>query len=188
MKEEPAFVQLEDEDSAAFVAGSLKRFQKKGKGKFQWNKHKFQTNTSGTNPKDRNGRVTTCANCGSRFHWAKECPNSEDKQTKKDKDSDDEVFLTCASSCARLESECYGKGNIDTACTSTVAGINWYKSFVAKLPDFFQKQNKTVAGTSFFEFGGGEKIKVLFSCRLPIMLGDLNCFLNVPVTRNPLLC
>ena len=169
-----------------FVAGSSKRFQKKGNGKFQSNKQRV-SDKQGWNQSERSEwKSHNLCYLWFQISLAIECPKI--KQTQKNKDSDDEkVFLTFASSCARLESECYGKGNIDTACTSSeVAGINWYKSFVGKLPDFFQKQLKTVAGTSFIEFGGGEKIKVLFSCRLPIMLSDLNCFLNVSVIRSPL--
>ena len=87
-KEEPVFV-AEGEDSA-FMAG---RHSSRGTT-FKRGYSRVQTRGRGRNPLDKHGNVSTCAVCGSRNHWARFCPDRDDrpphKSQKKDSNSEDD--------------------------------------------------------------------------------------------------
>ena len=82
MKEEPAFKATgisEDEDSA-FYGGKPKKFKTSfNKSTFGSKPEKRENNE--TNPRDSNGNFLTCRNCGSRFHFARHCPENQ-KETR----------------------------------------------------------------------------------------------------------
>ena len=98
------------------------------------------------NPINKQGQVSRCAICNSKIHWAKQCPhhlkNSESSFITEDNDNDkqyedvqiilmtgqaikNEIFLT----------EMVSSAVIDTSCSRTVAGKQWFHNYLKRLDD-----------------------------------------------------
>ena len=155
LKEEPAFAtrQMVDLEQPADTASCLRNgeigeeiqgseiegFQNRSY-RAVGNRREQSSSQKQLNPFHNSVKVSTWAVCGSRYHWARNCPENthvepsrEPPLKKRSKDPEDEseqVFLTLAISCSSLAKECAGKGILDTACTSSVAGEQWLKSYL----------------------------------------------------------
>ena len=192
IKIEPAFSAVEssegNSDSAFF---SSKYKSSRGRG-YRGQKRGYSSNR-GTNPLDRTGRVSTCRNCGSRFHWARECPNRDEssdhppavKKPEKE-DSEEDVYLTLASSCRNLLNQCTEKAIFDSACTKSVAGSLWFADFTRRLPPELQKQVVKRPTTTKIMFGDGRKTKCLFQAKIPVEFGHLSCYLDCQIVQGDL--
>ena len=94
---------------------------------------------------------------------------------------DDEELTLLVENC--LEDLCLAVGEarnialIDSACPTTVAGIEWIRSFVSCLPDNQRKQLNIEKSSRVYKFGGGEKRHskgvVLLPCKLDNSLNAL---------------
>ena len=94
---------------------------------------------------------------------------------------DDEELTLLVENC--LEDLCLAVGEarnialIDSACPTTVAGIEWIRSFVSCLPDNQRKQLNIEKSSCVYKFGGGEKRHskgvVLLPCKLDNSLNAL---------------
>ena len=145
-------------------------------------------NTAGSNPVDRStGKISVCTNCGSRFHWVRECPDKEKQvfasqaETEEDEKVDETVFLNFAMLTAALLNEAFGKAVLDSACTATVSGQVWMENYISQLPDYLQALVEREKVDTHVVFGGGERIKVEHKCFIPVKIGNVTCFLGVLV-------
>ena len=94
---------------------------------------------------------------------------------------DDEELTLLVENC--LEDLCLAVGEarnialIDSACPTTVAGIEWIRSFAYCLPDYQRKQLNIEKSSRVYKFGGGEKRHskgvVLLPCKLDNSLNVL---------------
>ena len=82
----------------------------------------------GKNPKDNQGHVTTCRICGSKNHWARDCPDSPSENTQ-------DAFLSFNSLAPSVLANTFGKAIVDTAYTTTVCGHNWINNYVSAVTD-----------------------------------------------------
>ncbi len=102
------------------------------------------------NPVDREGNVTRCRICDSKFHWHQDCTvkaKGPDKITLfQAKDIDNEetrVFVGETLNCAVL----------DSGCSQTVCGKNWLRCFQESLDDEAKINERPSHAT--FKFGNG---------------------------------
>ena len=183
VKEEPVFA---TEESALWSSGRG-RWSARGnfRGRTRPNRGYQQSNnrTRGTNPVGKDGRISTCAICGSRFHWAKDCPNKEEnvltsEETPQDSDN---VFLTFVMVTEQLSIESQGKAVFDSACTSSVAGKDWVNNYVKHLPPELRQQIRQENASSKIVFGAGEPVKASVLVYLPAKIGEVNCFFKILV-------
>ena len=99
------------------------------------------------------GQVSTSANCGSRFHWRKDCPDLQQQRSDEEK-----VFLTFATVSESMLEECRALGIIDTGCARSVAGKDWVNQFSAELGESLEYElPKNVSNL----FGGGKSFRSL---------------------------
>ena len=86
-----------------------------------------------------------------------------------------------ADNARSLVVEASNKGVLDSACTATVAGDDWLKSYIDLLPK--EQKNKVVCrpGNKWFKFGGGEMLKSLKQVDLPVFVGGRNIKLVVEI-------
>ena len=78
------------------------------------------------NPLDRQGKMTLCSCCGSWNHYVRDCPDRHSDSTQKlpskrqNECSDENLFLTFASTCHQLALERKELSILDIACTRTI--------------------------------------------------------------------
>ena len=86
---------------------------------------------------DKRGKITRNVICDSKMHWAKNCPHKANiksinvAETITDDDNyDEEVsIILMTSEYEILINEMEVNAIIDTACTKTVSGKNWFHNW-----------------------------------------------------------
>ena len=144
------------------------------------------------NPLGRDGKILTCRFCGSYRHFQKFCPhnwNNEEKMSNRgDQDvkiirsnqGEEEIVLLSGfvDSCYFVK-EAANSAVLDTACTSTVAGENWFDTYVASLNDDDRGDIKRTHSSKVFKFGGGERLQSLGSYTIPAVMAGKSVKINI---------
>ncbi|CAG2196696.1 unnamed protein product [Mytilus edulis] len=139
----------------------------------------------GTNPLNRFGKRTKCAVCQSVFHWAKDCPDKVNSVNFVESES--EIVENCnitlftkeqppVSEIFVLESAC--SAIIDTACTRTVCGENWFKQLLERTGDI-----TTVTSSRAFKFGDGKVVNSFMRATIPAQIGSTNCKIETEIVK-----
>ena len=192
VKQEPIFKALDaknsdDESSSgeAFYGRNQKYRPSFSRKRFQGHyvqrrgfNHSKKIKSEGKNTKDNQGHVTTCRICGSRNHWARDCPDRPSENTQ-------DAFLSFASLEPSVLANTFGQAIVDTACT-TVCGHNWINNYVSALTDEQRQLVQKYKTGAKIMFGGGTMSKSLQRVNIPVCFGDLNCYLNVEVIQGNL--
>lgn len=140
------------------------------------------------NPLGTDGQVTRCIICDSRFHWARSCPDAyENKQG--DNDTGDHKETAClslflgytgtggkdkGSKIQRLVEEAKGCAVLDSGCSTTVCGADWYGSFIQNLSDVERDSIFVEESTSSFTFGDGVTVSSVMRVTLPCMINGMS--------------
>ena len=193
VKTEPVF---ETETEESFYARGNPRWRASSqRGRRRLNS--FRRATAGksgsrkTNPLDKYGNPSRCMICGSKFHWANNCPDSyennksfasnekiEKNNSDDGEDSENEVHLALFGFYAQkknpengklsnLVEECHSCALLDSGCSKTVAGRKWYENYYSDLSDYDKKCVQEMCSDSLFTFGGGVTKKSLKRVILP---------------------
>ena len=72
---------------------------------------------------------------------------------------------------------------IDSACPTTVAGVEWIKSFISKLNEEEKKLVKVRKSARVYKFGGGEKRKSLCEIEFPCHIAKTNVHMRTEVVE-----
>ncbi|CAG2196723.1 unnamed protein product [Mytilus edulis] len=139
----------------------------------------------GTNPLNRFGKRTKCAVCQSVFHWAKDCPDKVNSVNFVESES--EIVENCnitlftkeqppVSEIFVLESAC--SAIIDTACTRTVCGENWFKQLLERTGDI-----TTVTSSRAFKFGDGKVVNSFMRATIPAQIESTNCKIETEIVK-----
>ena len=125
--------------------------------------------------------MTTCAVGGSRFHWAKDCPDKDPETALiTDQEADEKTsFLTFVMISGTLFDESKGKAVLDSGCTATVAGEQWLNDYLQTLPQERTIEIKREEVNTFVVFGGGEKVRVKYSITIPVQICRTSCQITV---------
>ena len=113
------------------------------------------------NQLDKFGKISRCIVCDSKMHWASQCQHGTQKHsaniTEEEQDVYVEVELILMNSILQEEmdkqeilvAEAAKSAVIDTACTKTFAGENWFNDFVSSLPADKRDIKLSKSNTSF---------------------------------------
>ena len=154
-----------------------------------WNSRR-QTNFSAS---DKSRRFK-CNYCQSIFHPTHECPEkiyfNQDGEVEENHDiilyqsnlltpQSFNVFVAQASNAAIL----------DCGASATVAGKDWFQSYVDGLSEIDQMKIEYMDSFKSFKFGSGDKFQSLFKAKIPAQIGSNNIFIQTDVvdTQIPLL-
>lgn len=148
----------------------------------------------GTNPIDRFGKRSRCAICGSTFHWAKDCEHRDTckqenvKLTTGTIEKNEEIFechmevrVDEENPDIVLVTESFGSAIVDTACTRTVCGQNWFNDFVESLQAHERKQVIEKPSNKTFKFGDGAQVTSVKNVVFPANLGSKKCMISSEV-------
>ena len=147
-----------------------------------------------TNPVDREGKVSRCIICDSKYHWARQCPDSyenngnnnnnsnyaNDENGKQNQDDVENemihlsLFVGYANENNRskkldsLMEESYGCALLDSGCSTTVCGSNWLENYCQQLSEHDRQNVIEKPSNSNFTFGDGNcmrsKMQIILPC------------------------
>ena len=145
----------------------------------RFNKNKYDKNIK-TNPLTKEGKISRCAICDSKLHWAKHCQhrriqNANIIETSEEEESENEyeiedvhfVLMTTQNPTKDFVEEMKVKAVIDTACTKTVVGETWLENYMKNLDDTSLNQVEISESNKIFKFGDGRKVIATSKAKLP---------------------
>ena len=145
-----------------------------------------------TNPIDRDGKISKCSICESKFHWARQCPDAYEKRTIHAKnvgeqDSSDKVegenevhlslfvgYTNNEEQCKKLNTlveESHGCALLDTGCSTTVTGNMWLKNYLGQLSEYDRSCIIEYPSNATFTFGDGATKRSIKKMIMP-------CYIN----------
>ena len=142
------------------------------------------------NPVDKQGKLTRCIICDSKMHWMKFCPHKSSAKpvnvvetvSDNDDNDDEEVnIILMTNEYEVLINEMEINAIIDTACTKTVAGENWFHNYLKNLDDTALDMVKTSPSQKTFKFGDGRKVCSKYQAVIPAKIGNINCFIQTEI-------
>ena len=126
--------------------------------------------TRGKNPLDANGYPTKCYVCQSTFHYAKDCPDNDEK-SQNVQEVHIQLFTEKVEQCylEQVVSESLNCALIDTGCSSNVCGKNWLRCYRDTLSD---KSNiEEIPSDKLFKFGASKAYPSMKQVNLPANIG-----------------
>lgn len=146
------------------------------------------------NPFDKHGNVSLCRICNSKFHWANKCPDAyenrndincvSENNNNQENNNDDtaEVHLSLFigfTSGEKNKQDKLGKlvndsaccALLDSGCTKTVCGVEWFNNYVSNLSEFDKKCIKENPSLSSFTFGDSTSERSLKRVSMPCYIG-----------------
>ena len=164
-------------------------------------KEQYNPNPSIVNPKDNKGNYTICRRCRSIYHWVADCPHNttEDRSSSSyyTKNAEEEIYIALLQSCTPksndeiigLVAETLSKAVIDSGCSKTVAGENWFNDYLQSLSDDEIANIQYCDSKALFRFGDSKPVMSTKKALLPMMIGKKNIHLATEIvpTDVPLL-
>ena len=96
-----------------------------------------------------------------------------------DQEQDKPTFLTFVMVSGSLIEESRGMAVLDSGCTATVAGEEWILAFSKRMPEHLHKEIARRDANTYVLFGGGERVRVMYSISSPVYNCGSSCLLNV---------
>ena len=154
------------------------------------------------NPSGPKGKPWTCHYCGSEYHFIGNCDKrkkeakivedgfkgeAEDgfswiavlEEVKKNPEKPDIANVSLALICEETD----GKGVLDCACTSPVAGENWVKEFIKGLSEEDKKNIVEEKSAKTFNIGGGEVRSCIKCVTLPVEVAGVKGTITTDVVK-----
>ena len=153
------------------------------------------------NPRNSRGNITKCRKCKSVLHWIGNCPhaNSEERRERSDETAyhggeelQEELYIGLLQSTAPtskdeliyLVGETLNMAVIDSGCSKTVCGLNWYTTYIESLGEDDKIMVKSTNSQATFKFGDAVPIKSLQKVNIPIKLLNQQVMLETEVVEN----
>ena len=205
VKSEPVFYGNDDDETQVmYTRGGFRR------GRSSWrggrgsapltgsNRQQVMQRGRKQNPLGPDGKISRCLICESKFHWARDCPDSYEKNNRKEKYSEcDDVRIneesihlalfmgyTNATRNTKLNSlisESKGHAVIDTGCSTTVCGSKWFDNYVCELSDFDRSKVVENISSATFTFGDGVTVRSCKKVTMPCYLSGLRSTITTDV-------
>ena len=130
------------------------------------------------------------------MHWTKNCRyKSIEKEkvniieTNSDNESDNEEvnIILMMNEYEILINKMEVNAVIDTACTKTVSGENWFQNYLKCLDDTALNKVKVIPREKTFKFGDGRKIVSNFQATIPAKIGSTDCFIQTEIVNEKIL-
>ena len=178
IKPEPVFVTEE-----ANIMNRNKKFES-DRRRPTYNGSSYRGN-SRKNPSDARGNTYKCFECGSQYHLKYSCPRrvyevkSDYRYNEK---HDEQCYLTIEKKDTRkIMVDSLNCAVLDSACSSTVCGLNWLNCFLDTLSVVDLKRVVEEESSTSFKFGDGSVIKSLKRVIFPAVLAGEKCTIKTDV-------
>ena len=142
---------------------------------------------------DSNGNVSKCINCGSTFHWVRDCPDRNNSYSygnstnRPDRNSsynygsssnrsrynkkvhfDDKIQFYTEEVLQCLVGDTLSMAILDSGCTRTVCGENWLNCYLETLTENEKALVQYSSSTAVFKFGDGKHFKSKKHALIPV--------------------
>ena len=152
-----------------------------------------------TNPVDRDGNISRCVICESKFHWARQCPdayenvgsfNNNSNESPASRNEDENVQLSLFMEYANvaqshklrnLVGDSYGSALLDTGCSTTVCGVDWLENYSNTLSVYDKESIKEEPSSSSFTFGDGATVTSLKRVTIPCYISGMRSTIETDV-------
>lgn len=209
IKTEPVF--YGESDSGRRVTDRRQSsFQRGGRGKSTWTgRSSFQdfgerrergdnsSTSRRTNPIGKDGLVSRCVICDSRFHWARNCPDAYENKREKEfthrngNEVNEVVQLSLfmgysneanvRNKLQTLVDESRNFAVLDTGCSSTVCGIAWLNRYLDSLSEMDVSNVVEANSPTTFTFADGVTVSSLKKVKLPCCIGTKRATIETDV-------
>ena len=139
---------------------------------------------------NKNSFGKKCYICGSEYHLSPKCPkNTYVSESEEGKDIKEDELYVCyektfsVQSGSKLMKEAVDYGILDTACTSTVCGIEWLDMYIKGLTSEERTKIKEENSESTFRFGDGRVYESLKKVVLPIKIAGIEWGIKTDVVE-----
>ena len=150
------------------------------------------------NPLKSDGTVSVCAVCGSKMHWARQCPHSYEKNTSSVLYSDDfceeeveEVQVTLLAQddnmgekMNSLLGQTIGAVLLDSGCTKTVCGELWLNLFLETLTPSERNCIQSETSSAVYRFGDGKRMTAERCVTIPCILAGKKICIKTDVVQS----
>ena len=149
-------------DRGSYTRGMGQRnFRPGNTHRFSTSRGAFGRDSRPVNPIGPDGRSMLCKACGSYRHLIKDCPDSWENQRGALYTDYEDVYFTeneegCFLTNGIFTSEAFGCAVLDSACSSTVCGKEWFDHYMNSLEPDDKSKVRTINSGKVFKFGGGE--------------------------------
>ena len=143
------------------------------------------------------GKTTKCFTCGCKFHWACDCPYTEDNRHKKETSDDTDYLLVSnivlmsqqkwEASTLMFLGEILGSTILDSGASGTVCGLKWYKCFLETIPEKQRKNIKVQDGVRTYKFGDGNSLKSIHSVILLCIIAGMKISISTDIVDSDIL-
>ena len=156
------------------------------------------TNKFKMNTKDRFGHVRACSFCKCLYHWLADCPYAPGAKSKQykgyskplwlDHDNLNSHDVTLYTDCDNVQlslilGDTLGHAIVDTGCPCTVAGEEWFQSYITTLGRKDRLSIKTKNSKNCFCFGDGNYYRALCNVVIPIYVSQTRYYLRVDIVK-----
>ena len=152
------------------------------------------------NPKDYRGNPTVCRKCRSTYHWWEDCPHvSPDEKMNSSKRvfynknaPQEDLYIalfqksspTTSDEIVCLLGETINKAVIDSGCTKTCCGEEWYKAYLETLTEEEVNKIESKESEAVFRFGDSKPVTALKKVLLPIKINNVDLLLETEVVSS----
>ena len=164
-------------------------------GEYKSLKSSYNPDPTVPNPKDNKGNYTICRRCRSTYHWIADCPHIAPEErlnssgTYYARNADEEIYIALLQSniprtkdeITGLVAETFCKGVIDSGCTKTVAGENWFNEYTESLSDEEIAAIQYTDSEALFRFGDSNPVRSVKRALLPMVLGGKHLHLATEI-------
>ena len=141
----------------------------------------------GSNPIGRDGRISTCSICGSRYHWADSCPDKNQVLEINEVHLFDTDFEE-TSKLKNLVSDTLDSAVLDSAASKTAAGKIWVEDYISKLGQEERNNLNKRTSHSVYKFGDGETVSASYAITIPAQIGERKVKINLDVLNKDIPC
>ena len=134
------------------------------------------------NPSNKKGQTSRCAICDSKMHWAKHCLHrvknhsaniAEVSESEGENTENVQIILITEKSEVNnvFVAEMFCSAVIDTTCSKTVAGIDWFTNYTKNLDDYSSNHVLYKKPNTPFKFGDRKKVYSQNKATIPAKVG-----------------
>ena len=162
---------VNNNNSGAYTRGLGQR-NFRGGNRFSTSRGAFNKDSRPVNPVGSDGKSLLCKACGSYRHLLKDCPDSWENQKGAFYTDYEDVKYTegeegCFLTNNVFTTEALGCVVLDSACSSTVCGKEWFDHYLNSLEPEDKSKVRTMNSGKIFRFGGGEKLMSIGCYEIP---------------------
>ena len=169
----------------AYYGGQDRKYDVRGQSRYGQN----YSEPNRKNPVDSRGNITRCFKCGSVFHYANRCSKNV-YEVQIENENENDCYFTADKIDRKVVGESFNCAVLDSACSSTVCGIDWIDCYIGSLSDKELLEVIEEKSDTSFKFGSGtvrslkkvtipavlagEKIKIktdVVECDIPLLFG-----------------